>query len=100
MSHKIDGGLPVAPMLRSTVAATRTGSTSNEPTQSIPSMDSLRLTGDATSLLTLQREISSSPSFDEAKVASVRRALEDGSYQINADRIADAMLGLDRLMVG
>ena len=100
MTHKIDGGLPVTPLLRSTVAATRTGSTSNEPTQSIPSMDSLRLTGDATSLLTLQREIASSPSFDEGKVAAVRKSLEDGSYQINAGRIAEAMLDLDRLMVG
>lgn len=100
MSHKIDGGLPVTPLLRSAVAASRTVSTSDQPTQSVPAMDSLRLTGEATSLLNMQREIASSSSFDEEKVASVRRALEDGSYQINPDRIARAMIDLDMAKAG
>ena len=100
MTHKIDGGLPVAPLLRTSAAPTRTGSATSEPTSNVPAMDSLRLTGDATSLLSLQRDISSSPSFDEDKVAAIRRALEDGSYQINAGRIADAMLDLDSQLAG
>ena len=87
MSNKIDGGLPVSPLLRSTAAATR-------------SPVSLRLTGEATSLLTLQREIASTPAFDEAKVAAVRRALEDGSYRIDAGAIASAMLDFDRQLLG
>ena len=100
MTHKIDGGLPVAPMLRTTAAPTRTGSSTSEPASSVPAMDSLRLTGEATNLLSLQRDIAASASFDEGKVAAVRRALEDGSYQINAGRIAEAMLDLDRQLAG
>lgn len=100
MTNKIDGGLPMAPVLRTSHAAARTAPATSEPASSVPSMDSLRLTGEATSLLNLQREIASSASFDADKVASVRRALEDGTYQVNAARIADAMLGLDRQLAG
>ena len=100
MSHKIDGGLPVTPLLRSSAAATRSPASSSAPTESVPAMDSLRLTGEATSLLNLQRELAASPSFDEAKVAAVRRALEDGSYRIDADGIAGAMLEFDRQLAG
>ena len=100
MSNKIDGGLPVSPLLRSTAAATRSPVSSSAPTESVPAMDSLRLTGVATSLLTLQREIASTPAFDEAKVAAVRRALEDGSYRIDAGAIASAMLDFDRQLLG
>lgn len=100
MSNKIDGGLPVSPLLRSTAAATRSPVSSSAPTESVPAMDSLRLTGEATSLLTLQREIANTPAFDEAKVAAVRRALEDGSYRIDAGAIASAMLDFDRQLLG
>lgn len=100
MSNKIDGGLPVAPLLRSTVNATRAPASSGEPAVSVPAMDSLRLTGDATSLLSMQREISSSPSFDEAKVAAVRRSLEDGSYRIDPSAIALSMIDLDQQLAG
>ena len=100
MSHKIDGGLPVSPLLRTTGVATRAPAGSSVPTESVPAMDSLRLTGEATSLLTLQREIAASPAFDEAKVAAVRRALEDGSYRIDAGNIASAMLEFDRQLAG
>lgn len=100
MSNKIDGGLPVTPLLRSAGATTRAPATSSEPTESVPAMDSLRLTGEATSLLAQQREIAANPAFDEAKVAAVRRALEDGSYRIDAGIIADAMLQTDRELMG
>lgn len=100
MSNKIDGGLPVTPLLRSAGAASRAPATSSEPTESVPAMDSLRLTGEATSLLTLQREIAANPAFDQEKVAAVRRALEDGSYRIDADSIAAAMLQADQQLMG
>lgn len=100
MSHKIDGGLPVTPLLRTAAAAARSPVSSSAPTESVPAMDSLRLTGEATSLLNLQRQISDSPAFDEGKVAAVRRALEDGSYRIDAGNIANAMLEFDRQLAG
>lgn len=100
MSQKIDGGLPVTPLLRTTGVATRAPAGSSVPTESVPAMDSLRLTGEATSLLTLQQEIAANPAFDEAKVAAVRRALEDGSYRIDAGSIAAAMMEFDNQLAG
>jgi len=55
----------------------------------------VRLTGEATSLQAMQRELSAAPAIDTARVQAVREALENGSYQINPDAIAKRMLDLD-----
>ena len=62
--------------------------------------DSLRLTGEATSLQALQRELSTAPAIDQARVAEVRQALESGSYRIDPAKIAERMLDLDKQLGG
>jgi negative regulator of flagellin synthesis FlgM len=42
---------------------------------------------------------SSSSSVDVDKVASVKKALADGSYQINGERIAEKMIQYEKLML-
>lgn len=100
MSNKIDTGLPVTPALRAVTSTPRTAVSSTGPVSSVAAADSLSLTGEATDLLNLQRDIAANASFDEGKVNAVRRALEDGSYRIDADSIADAMLEFDRQLLG
>ncbi|WP_417585155.1 flagellar biosynthesis anti-sigma factor FlgM [Nitrincola sp.] len=48
----------------------------------------------------LQRSVDSSDNggVDNDRVARIRAAIEDGSYQINNERIADSMLQLDSLL--
>ncbi|MBP0048562.1 flagellar biosynthesis anti-sigma factor FlgM [Marinobacterium sp. AK62] len=49
----------------------------------------------------LQRSVDSSDNssgVDSDRVARIKAAIEDGSYQINNERIADRMLQLDDLM--
>lgn len=68
------------------------------PVEGVQAGDSLRLTGEATSLQALQRELATAPAVDSARVAEVRQALESGSYHIDPARIAERMLSMDRLL--
>ncbi len=98
MSQKIEGQTPVA-AIRGTPTASRvqaSGADRSEPVQAAPGGDSLRLTGEAASLQTMQRELSSASAIDTARVQSIRQALEAGTYKVDAQAIADRMLDLER----
>ena len=49
----------------------------------------------APSLQALQRQLSTAPAVDNARVQAVREALENGSYRINPEAIAQRMLDMD-----
>lgn len=40
----------------------------------------------------IEREVSAEPAFDAAKVDAIKQAIASGSFQINADRIADQLI--------
>ncbi|MDR6673090.1 flagellar biosynthesis anti-sigma factor FlgM [Xanthomonas sp. 1678] len=101
MSQKIEGSLPSQAALRTTSVNTKAASGASEDGQARPvdataAADSLRLTGEASGLQTLQRELSTAPAVDNSRVESVRAALQNGSYKINPDAIASRMLDLDQ----
>lgn len=54
--------------------------------------DSLSLTDTATRLRSLEASLTELPEVDEERVAAIRQALEEGSYQVDAARIADKLL--------
>lgn len=97
MTHKIDG-LPSA-ALRAADAATRAVRAGGERAEAIaPSAggDSLRLTGEATGLLALQREMSDTPTMDTQRIGALRSELQAGTYRIDPQLIADRMISLER----
>ena len=98
MSQKIEGQIP--PAIRGTVAVgariTPAGGDRSAPVEASAGGDSLRLTGEATSLQTMQRELSSASAIDSARVESIRNALQAGTYKVDAEAIADRMLDLER----
>lgn len=96
MSHKIDGGIAASAPVRQVATPNRTAAVGGGAGRPVEAADSLRLTGEATSLQALQRELSTAPAIDNARVQSVREALENGSYRINPDAIAQRMLDLDQ----
>ncbi|BFM11814.1 flagellar biosynthesis anti-sigma factor FlgM [Simiduia litorea] len=57
-----------------------------------PKLDSVQLSDQAQSLKRLEDNIASAPAVNDDKVATLRAAIADGSYQINAERIAEKML--------
>ncbi|MDN3639967.1 flagellar biosynthesis anti-sigma factor FlgM [Simiduia curdlanivorans] len=57
-----------------------------------PKLDSVQLSDQAHSLKRLEDNIAAAPAVNEDKVAALRAAIADGSYQINANSIAEKML--------
>ncbi len=100
MSQKIDGGVAAAAQLRNVAINTKVAPAGESKTQAVTSADSVRLTGEATQLQAVQRELSTAPAIDPARVQAVREALENGSYRINPDAIASRMLDLDQQLQG
>lgn len=47
------------------------------------------------SLVSAARDLAAAPPVDTARVASVKAAINSGSYRIDADAVADRMLALD-----
>jgi negative regulator of flagellin synthesis FlgM len=102
MSQKIEGQMPAA-VRGATVVTGRVASSGTDrssPVEASAGGDSLRLTGEATSLQTMQRQLSSASAIDGARVQAVRDALEAGTYKVDAGAIADRMLDLERQLRG
>ena len=101
MNQKIEGTPPAA--VRSTGPiggrVAPAGADRSGPVQASAAGDSLRLTGEASNLQALQRELSNAPAVDNARVQAVREALENGSYRINPEAIAQRMLDLDQQLL-
>jgi len=98
MSNKIEGTIPTAGV-RPAVQPGRVqaaGADRAEPVQASAGGDSLRLTGEAASLQTMQREMSSASAVDSTRVQAIRSALEAGTYKIDVQAIADRMIDLER----
>jgi negative regulator of flagellin synthesis FlgM len=60
--------------------------------------DSVAITGMAQGIKKAIESSSSGTIVDVERVAAVKKALAEGSYQINAERIAEKMLQYERLM--
>lgn len=56
----------------------------------------VQITDQARQLASLEQTVNSLPVVNEAKVAAIRSAIEDGSYQVVPERIADKLLRMDR----
>lgn len=100
MSQKIDGGISPAAQMRNVAVTGKVTPSGQTRTQAVEAADSLRLTGEATGLQAIQRELSTAPAVDSARVAQVREALENGTYRIDPQAIADRMIALDQQIGG
>lgn len=68
----------------------------NNATQDAATSDTVELTSSAKLLARLDKTLESISDVDASRVAEVRQQIENGEYQIDADKIAEAMLRLDR----
>lgn len=58
--------------------------------------DTVDLTSQAQRFLELEGQLAATPVVDAARVSEIRNSLADGSYEINAEEIADKMLEVAR----
>ncbi|HZJ92004.1 MAG TPA: flagellar biosynthesis anti-sigma factor FlgM [Thiopseudomonas sp.] len=75
------------------------GSTQNSSLEKTPkpatSGESVQLSKDARQLQNLSAKIADMPSIDSEKVAQLKQAIADGSYQVDSQRVASKMLDLE-----
>jgi negative regulator of flagellin synthesis FlgM len=63
-------------------------------------MDSVSLTDTAARMQKLENTIAELPVVDTQRVEEIRNAIANGEYEINAENIAEKMLGLDAALNG
>ena len=58
--------------------------------------DSVQLTDTAAKLAELQAEVSAADGVDLERVEAIRQQIADGSYEVDADRVADALMMMEK----
>ena len=96
MVNKIDGisgQRPAVPQPSQQAKSERAdGERAQQPAQT---SDQLSLTSSAQLLKELNEAIAAAPEVDQSRVDAIKQAIADGSYQVDAGRIADKLLQLD-----
>jgi negative regulator of flagellin synthesis FlgM len=66
------------------------------PADKTTSGSPVHITDQARQLAALEQAVQGAPIVNEARVAAVRSAIEEGRYEVEPERIADKMLRMDR----
>ena len=97
VSNKING-LEIRPVrIAAGAAVARIGADPSSTQDNPPgaAATDVQITGVARSLAALEQKLRDAPAIDEARVAAARQKLDDGSYQIDPQRVADKLLRLE-----
>ena len=101
VDNRMNVKIPVAdPNLGSQQSGRAPGvaSSGQTPTQANPGVggDTVTFTSTAAEMLKLEESLSSIPDVDNARVASIKAAIDEGSYRIDPEKIVDSLLGLEK----
>ncbi len=85
-----------------TLDRSRSGSRSQAVDQSSPpnASDKISLTATATRLKALEAQLAKLPVVDNNRVGDVQRALANGTYSVNAERVAGKLIAFERQLAG
>jgi negative regulator of flagellin synthesis FlgM len=98
VSNKISGyaaGEPLAPIKGSNTqgaVADKSQGEASAPATAAQSADHVTLTNSARFLQKVEESVAKAPVVDTAKVASVKQAVQSGTYHVDAGRVADKLL--------
>ncbi|MEA2078454.1 MAG: flagellar biosynthesis anti-sigma factor FlgM [Pseudomonadota bacterium] len=76
-----------------------TNSASRESAVTHSGADRISLTGEARQLQELETRLASQPVVDSQRVEAVRSAVENGTFTINPERIAEKMMSLEEALM-
>lgn len=99
MADKINGvtgSIPQSPS-RQKPAEENHQATSQQSQQTQSASDSVQLTDSARRLSSLTEQVAAGEAVDAGRVDAVRQAIEDGSYQVDAEKLAGKMMAFNRL---
>ncbi|MBY8161596.1 flagellar biosynthesis anti-sigma factor FlgM [Vibrio fluvialis] len=65
-----------------------------------PQHDAVSLSSQSRALGEMHNEMASKPSFDSAKVDAIKEAIANGSYVVDADKLADNMIKFEKELGG
>lgn len=58
----------------------------------------VHITGTARQLADLEQMVKDMPAVDEAKVAAIAAAIEQGTYKVSAEKVADSFLQIEQAL--
>ena len=65
-----------------------------------PQPETVKLSSEAQTLSKLEESVAQLPDVDEAKVASIKQAIEEGSFAVDPERIAAKLTSLEGRLFG
>ena len=98
MTNKIGGygDRPVQTGTGKSVSRERdAGTSASQSADASKAASPVRITDQARQLAALERAVHDAPIVNEARVAAVRLAVEEGRYEVAPERIADKMLRME-----
>ena len=96
MNPKINGVSGGPPRLDSSKPAQPAGKTgSSDSLRSTSAADEVSLTDSAQLMMRLERLIDDVPQIDRDRVEAVKQAIADGSYSVDAERVAAEVLRME-----
>ncbi len=96
MSSEIKGVNGGGPAAVGTGRVSQRSASSSAPAASSDPAESIHITDAASQLAVLEQAVSSLPVVDEARVAAVSASIEQGTYSLSSETIADRLAQLER----
>jgi negative regulator of flagellin synthesis FlgM len=102
VSSKINGYAPAEPLLPIKGSNSNAGVADKQQGEAKTAAatgqtgDHVTLTDSARTLQKIEETVANTPVVDAAKVASVKQAVQSGTYQIDPQRVADKLLQYER----
>lgn len=85
---------------RSSVKSEQTKTDSNASASKASLRDAVSLSEQGKAIGQMSSQLASSPAFDSAKVQAIKEAIANGSYMVDADKLADNMIRFENELGG
>ena len=69
-----------------------------EPKTAEQQTSEVHITGTARQLVELEQMVKDMPAVDEAKVAAISAAIENGTYKVSADKVAGNLMQIEQAL--
>jgi negative regulator of flagellin synthesis FlgM len=96
----IRSGYSLTNTSRSSVKSEQAKNDSNPSASKASSRDAVSLSEQGRAIGQMSSQLASSPAFDSAKVQAIKEAIANGSYMVDADKLADNMIRFENELGG